>query len=864
MLLKSISLGLLASLTIQASFISHSKLKRSENVSTASRWIVELNEGHSTSHDAVIRSLNEEYVNANVVLKRSFNHDLFDGFSVNIDASHENIKRAILHSVLNKKEVKSIYPVIDAKKSLKKRAVGFYDSVRETRLLLPHKMTQVAKVHKKLNVTGHGVLVGVIDTGFDYNHPAFGGGIGPDHKILFGYDIAGDIFEKVDPNIPYPDNNPIYTCDGGVMADSHGTHVAAIIAGYDPETEYTGVAPDAKLAVWKVSNCGAGLSAEAIVTSMLMAYDAKVDILNFSFASGIDEYAIYDLILEKLKSAGITVVAGASNEGREGFFSMKEPGSSVAAFTVGSVDNDYETFFVLNSKLFKEEYEILPLEVTNIKGGRLVVGSPDGVLCSPSSMYPNKNITGNVILVNGTDCLQGQITFLEGEQAGEIVVHSAQDYVRSTVPIYYLTGQNVDQLNQADGAIVDIDRFVRKKASARTISEFSSIGPTEYLEFKPNIVAPGGPIYSAIPVEYGGWMDIQGTSMAAPYAAGVVALYKSYLKDHDSQYIEEHFQNYAYSVNLINDNVIDNPIKQGAGLIQAYDALTQVNHISPAQISFNDTVNTDYHTQELTLSNNGDSDVTYRLFNNVTITILPYGDNIDKLYVRNTTNSAEISAEIQFSHDEVTVAPGESETVSVTVIPPTDFDDTHAIYGGFIQFDPLDQSGSHKHKPMHVPYFGALGNQRDVPILDTSSSTLLLYVNRTLYDSASTVHFTSGTTIDYNINIINPTNEIIVEVVDAQTNEPIGYLDTNKRNLSQLTFDSSFTGVYTPLLAKTDDLRSIGDVEYRVPLYPGTYYIRLKALKFFGDRSREEDWETRVSVPIIIENYVESYDFFGK
>ncbi|KAI8972690.1 peptidase S8/S53 domain-containing protein [Pilobolus umbonatus] len=865
MLLKSISLGLLASLTIQASFISHSKLKRSENVSTASRWIVELNEGHSTSHDAVIRSLNEEYVNANVVLKQSFNHDLFDGFSVNIDASHENIKRAILHSVLDKKEVKSIYPVIDAKKSLTKRAVsieGLYDDIAETHLLLSHKMSQVDRVHKELNVTGHGILIGIIDSGFDYNHPALGGGIGPDHKILFGYDIAGDNFEKADPRKVYPDNDPIYKCAGGVVSDSHGTHVATIIAGEDSSTGYIGVAPDAKLAVWRVSNCGPNFSEEAIISSMLMAYDAQVDIINMSLGGSVDMFSVYQVLTERLSTAGINVVVSGGNSGSEGVFSLKEPGASEAGFTVASVDNDYKTVFVLTSESFYEDYEIITSAYTNMKGGRLVVASDWGDLCSPADLYPD-NIGGNLILVNGTECLQEQVDYLVQEQAKEIVVYSpAAEPITPPIPLYYLKSGNYDELFQADGADIVIDRYVREKTTARTVSDFSSIGPTEYLEFKPNIAAPGGPVYSAINMENGAWSDMSGTSMASPYTAGVIALYKSYLKNRDVDYIQEHLQNYAHIMNLVNTSSIDNPIKQGAGLIQAYDALTQVNHISPAQISFNDTANIAYHTQELTITNHGHDDVTYRLFNNVTITVLPYGDNINRTYERETLYSSDISADIAFSSNEITIAAGESQTVSVTVIPPTDSEGTHAIYGGFVQFDPIHQSGSFRHKALHVPYIGVLGNQRDVPILDPAVDTLMVRLNGTIYESKKPITYSSDITVEILTKTINPTHEMMIEVIDIESEKLIGYLATNLQNVGVTETWGEFTGTYTPLMSKSEDLTSIGPLEYAVPLYPGRYLFRLKALKFLGHREREEDWDTRTSVPIIIEEYVESYEFY--
>ena len=91
-------------------------------------------------------------------------------------------------------------------------------------------MTGAEVAQDTLGLTGAGVKVGIIDTGIDIDHPAFGGGGAPgatpfpSARIVAGYDFVGDDYNASGSGkpVPLPDANPD-DCAG------HGTHVAGIV-----------------------------------------------------------------------------------------------------------------------------------------------------------------------------------------------------------------------------------------------------------------------------------------------------------------------------------------------------------------------------------------------------------------------------------------------------------------------------------------------------------------------------------------------------------------------------------------------------------------------------------------------------------
>lgn len=88
-------------------------------------------------------------------------------------------------------------------------------------------LPQFNEVQAKYGLMGRGQSVAVIDSGIAYNHEAFGGGIGPEFRVVAGHDFTSS--NDVDP---YDEPGPL----GG-----HGTRVASVVAGAVQKADLVGL-----------------------------------------------------------------------------------------------------------------------------------------------------------------------------------------------------------------------------------------------------------------------------------------------------------------------------------------------------------------------------------------------------------------------------------------------------------------------------------------------------------------------------------------------------------------------------------------------------------------------------------------------
>jgi serine protease AprX len=178
-------------------------------------------------------------------------------------------------------------------------------------------------------LTGAGVDVALIDSGV-IGVSALDG----PSKLVRGPDFSEDAYD---------------TDLRGLDAFGHGSHMAGVMAGWDPETGYRGIAPGARVISVKV----AGADGITSLVRVLMALDwvrrnrasggLNIRVLNLSF--GVDARRSYvreplAYAAEQLWNRGIAVVASAGNKA-DGTGRLDMPAADPFLIAVGASDTRY-------------------------------------------------------------------------------------------------------------------------------------------------------------------------------------------------------------------------------------------------------------------------------------------------------------------------------------------------------------------------------------------------------------------------------------------------------------------------------------------------------------------------------------------
>lgn len=190
-------------------------------------------------------------------------------------------------------------------------------------------------------------VIGVIDTGVDYDHPDLAANIWVNEAEMSGIpgvdddsngfvdDVRG--YDFVTATNVAPGEDPAPPDADPMDGHGHGTHVSGIAAAVaDNATGIAGVAWRSRImalrAGYKEPSGFGVLQLSDIVDAIYYAIENGADILNMSFGGGSS--AAVATALADARAAGILLVAAAGNSGREGpFYPAALPGVLAVAAT---------------------------------------------------------------------------------------------------------------------------------------------------------------------------------------------------------------------------------------------------------------------------------------------------------------------------------------------------------------------------------------------------------------------------------------------------------------------------------------------------------------------------------------------------
>jgi subtilisin family serine protease len=783
-------------------------------------------------------------------------HTLFNGFSVEADA----VNRLKL---LRLPGVKAIYPV---------RTVQRPATVVATGTSAPNDEASVTLVgadiaQNQFGLSGKDVLVGIIDTGIDIDHPAFGGsGVPgttpfPNARVVAGYDLVGDDYNADgtgDALVPHPDAIPD-DCNG------HGTHVSGIVGANGGGVK--GIAPNAKLAMYRVFGCAGSAADDVILGALERAYADHVQVINMSLGSRAEwPQTPTGQASNRLVNKGIVVVAAIGNNGPggsqpDGLWANGGPSMGSKVIGVASFDNAQHSFVVNGTPYGYVQATGSPTAPTSGSLPMTKTGTTTTADDACAALPPG-SLAGKAVLIRrGTCSFFIKASNAQNASAAAVVLYNNAAGALNptvagtppiTIPVVAITaaqGATLDGLIGAGPTTLNWDTaYVQfPYGTGGLMSGFSSFGLSPDLAVKPNIGAPGGGILSTYPLELGGTAVLSGTSMSSPHVAGAVALVLEAKPNIPAGQMMERLQNVADPKNWSGNaalGLLDHTFRQGAGMLDIVGAVTANAMVSPSQFGTGESASGS-HIETLTVRNQSRSPASYTVSHVSAVAAGP--NNVGTGASFAPTGFFDAPATVTLSKTSLTVPANGTATVDVTVTANAALPD-RALYGGYIKFTPVGTGTT-----MSVPYAGFKGDYQSTVVLTPTANgfpwlTKFDGNNFTNQPTGATYTLVNGDMPYFLVHLDHESREIKMEVFDAVSGQAFNKFDDEDyvtRNSSPSSFFAyPWDGV---------TFRGNGGNPVAMRAVPnGQYVVKISVLKALGDPNNPAHTETWTSPVITI------------
>lgn len=399
--------------------------------------------------------------------------------------------------------------------------------------------------------TGKGVVVGIVDNGFEYAHADFLKNDYTETRVVRVWEqgaTSGNAPEKYGYGAEYTTLNDMKRARLDTYDTFHGTHVAGIAAGSDRSTNYYGVATEADIVLVSFITS----QSTSVIDGIKYVFDyaesvGKPCVVNISLGTHLgphDGTSDTDRALAELVGPGRIIVGAAGNEGTKAVHASKtfSEGNTTMKTMIG-FDNDKAATKTARIDIWGDKDATLKVKpvVVNTNDGSIVaelsevatdgeknaeLSFPEGcgvegtvqmalqvspsndrpnvlAICSATSIADNRRI-GLVITgsegstvhmwnsdVTGYFLSEGKEGWTDGDDIYTIAEIGGISPDVITVGSY----NTKDSYKDLMGNVHDVDADKMGNVGERSL--FSSCGPTTDGRQKPDVVAPGCAVVSA-------------------------------------------------------------------------------------------------------------------------------------------------------------------------------------------------------------------------------------------------------------------------------------------------------------------------------------------------------------------------------